>query len=281
MSNKELKEIETLLSKCSLDERTTLFRLLRKEQSIHELEKEFNTTAEVILDAIHRAPELTRRMLRGVIADAAFARQVIPTLVNDYGWEDAPPVNNESFDHRVKDKQGYVTIQVKLQRSEEQQPLVTKPHKLGLAGGMWVVEVQKTRGGKSKDKDGNETKTRPYHFNDFDILAVSLYPATSDWSRFRYTVAKWLLKGKGASEIGTYQPVPQTENDDWTDDFQTAVNWLRSSTVKEISGALPKAKKVTTKKALPKAKKVTAKKHEAQQPPQRSAKSRAKLHAKK
>ena len=50
---------------------------------------------------------------------------------------------------------------------------------------MYVVEVQKTRGGF--DPQTNED-TRPYRFGEFDILAVITHPSTHDWNRFLFTL---------------------------------------------------------------------------------------------
>lgn len=74
-----LTEIRNLLKTCTAEQREAIFRELRQDQTIHEFEKVIGAPAEMILEAVHRAPELTRRMLRGVIADAAFRTFVVPT----------------------------------------------------------------------------------------------------------------------------------------------------------------------------------------------------------
>lgn len=180
-------------------------------------------------------------MLRGVIADAAFAQQVVPRLL-ERGWRDVMPEGNFSFDHLLEDRIGKVSVQVKLQRSEKGAPVVTTGTKYGLAAGMYMVEPQRTRGGTKRgasngDGAGEEedNKTRPYRYGELDLIAVSLQPSKGDWSRFRYTVGNWLLPGKGPNEIATYQPVAMEPNDDWTDDFEEAVIWFRSGHAKRIS----------------------------------------------
>jgi hypothetical protein len=72
MSN--LEEIKHLLSLCDPTERNELFQQLRREFSIHPLEQALHAKAEIILEAIQRAGSLTLRMIRGVIAEAAFSR---------------------------------------------------------------------------------------------------------------------------------------------------------------------------------------------------------------
>ncbi len=234
MTEDQLTAIRHLLSQCSPEEHKTVFKELRSTHEIHQLEHIFGAPAEVILEAIHRAPELTRRMLRGVIADAAFAQFVVPALA-DKGWKDDTPEGNHSFDHLLRDSNGPITIQVKLQRSEKGQPVITSGTRNGLAAGMYMVEPQRTRGGKVKDKEGKEQKTRPYRYGEFDVIAVSLQPSTGRWDTFRYSVGNWLLPGPGANEIATYQPVAMKPNDDWTDDFDTVASWFRSGVKKHIS----------------------------------------------
>jgi hypothetical protein len=87
MAKEDLAAIKKLLERCSDAERDALFAELRKTRVIHKYEQVVGAPAEMILEAIHRAPELTRRMLRGVIADAAFAQFVVPQL-SPLGWED-------------------------------------------------------------------------------------------------------------------------------------------------------------------------------------------------
>ncbi len=96
---------------------------------------------------------------------------------------------------------------------------------------MWVVETQKTRGGK----DHQGKATRPYRFGEFDILAVSLHPSSNDWNQFRYTATNWLIPDHVDSElIFKFQPVATSVNDDWTDRLETCVKWVESGEKKTI-----------------------------------------------
>lgn len=238
MTENNFDAIKRLLAGCTDEERRAVLREIRQTVQLHQLEVDFGAPAEVILEAIHRAPELTRRMLRGVIADAAFATMVVPRL-RELGWSDVTPEGNFAFDHALADAHGRVTVQVKLQRSERGKPVITTGLKYGLAAEMFMVEPQKTRSGQRRTNGGADTddssKTRPYRYGDFDVLAVSLQPSTGDWSRFRYTVADWLLPGKGANEIATYQPVAMSPDEDWTDDFSEVARWFRARTSKRIA----------------------------------------------
>jgi len=99
---------------------------------------------------------------------------------------------------------------------------------------MYVVETQRTRGGK--DASGNET--RPYRFGEFDILGVSMHPSCNKWDQFLYTVAAWLLPDPNSSNLLLkFQPVAQAPTDTWTNDFGTAVEWFRSGATNRIWGA--------------------------------------------
>ena len=87
-----------------------------------------------------------------------------------------------------------------------------------------MTETQKTRTGT----DGEDNKTRPYRYGEFDILAVSMQPSTGKWDRYMYTLGRWLLPGKNAGEMATLQPVATVSNEFWTDDFRTAAQWFRA-----------------------------------------------------
>lgn len=190
----------------------------------------------MILEAVHRAPELTRRMLRGVIADAAFRTFVVPT-VEPIGWQDVTPEGNFPFDYLLKNEVGAVSVQVKLQRSERGAPVVRDGRRYGFEDRVFITETQKTRTGS----DGNE-KTRPYRFGEFDILAVSMQPSTGKWDRYMYTLGRWLLPGKQPSEMATFRPVAMQPNDFWTEDFATAAAWFRENDGGKRIGLAPKVR---------------------------------------
>lgn len=67
-----IEQIKHLIARCSPAQRREIFRQLREEFPIHPLEMQLNTEAEIILEAIQRSGGLTLRMMRGVIAEAAF-----------------------------------------------------------------------------------------------------------------------------------------------------------------------------------------------------------------
>lgn len=234
MASIDLKKINQLLSQCSREERHEMMRILRQEFPIHGLERKLNISAEVILEAIDRSSDLTLRGVRGVIAEAAFKEYIVMPLV-EQGWKNLPINGNPSFDFLLGTPSGReAKIQVKMQRKKNQLPMYAAAANktlFGAATEMWVVETQKTRGGK----DSTGKATRPYRFGEFDIIAVSLHPSSNDWSQFRYTVAKWLIPDpKDSEHIFKFQPVAMAPNDDWTDSLETCVGWLESGRSKTI-----------------------------------------------
>ena len=222
---REFERIKAILDSCDPALRERVYLYLQSGRSPHPIEVQLGTSAEVILDALGRAAELTTRMFRGMIAEAAFDIDVVRCLS---GWKSEPMEGNLSYDFRLADKLGTLRIQVKLQRSVRQQPL--------MAAGFYVVETQRTRGGLDRSTGG---PTRPYRFEEFDILAVCMQPSCGRWDRFYYTVTSWLQPARTEPGlIATLQPVAPEPNCDWTDDFGTAITWFREGTKKTIQGKL-------------------------------------------
>jgi len=215
-------EVIQLLEACNEQERLEVFQYLRKTIPIHAIEAKLNTQAEVILEAIDRASDLTLRGIRGIIAEAAF---LVEVLGRTAGWKDVTPVGDAAYDFLIEDPAGRVSIQVKMQRSEAGKPKVRK--------GKYVVEIQRTRGGIDK---ATGQPTRPYRFGEFDIIAVSMHPSTNEWNTFMYTVGSWLLPRPAARDlIEILQPIPLATNEDWTDDIATCLGWLRSGAKRTIA----------------------------------------------
>jgi hypothetical protein len=80
-------QILQLLKACSEDERREILQHIRRTVPIHAIEAKLNTTAEVILEAIDRASDLTLRGIRGIIAEASFLVTIINKLE---GWRNIP-----------------------------------------------------------------------------------------------------------------------------------------------------------------------------------------------
>lgn len=213
-------EIEALLNRQTDSEQRELLARLRARFPIHSLESLWHAPAEMILDAIAESGDLTQRGVKGVIADRAFHRLVIPKLA-DRGWRSVPIIGDQAYDADLVRGDQRATVQVKMQRrtagSPAERQASGEPH--------WVVEVQRTRSGIG----GDGQATRPYSFGSFDIIAVNLYASTNDWSRFIYTLERWLLPRAGdAKLIAVMQPVPKARNEHWTDSFEECADWLFS-----------------------------------------------------
>ncbi|HKV60566.1 MAG TPA: hypothetical protein VJO16_01520 [Candidatus Acidoferrum sp.] len=169
--------------------------------------------------------------MRGIIAEAIFEKNVLPGLRN---WEAVAFTGNSGFDFLIRlksQKERTVRIQVKLQRMERQQPMLASRRRFP-GQDMYVVELQKTRGGLNVQT--NE-QTRPYRFSDFDILAVNMHPSTGDWGSFLFTPANWLLpRAENAALIAIFQPVPPSANDFWTNRLEQCLQWFALREQKRI-----------------------------------------------
>ena len=248
--------IKKLIAECSADEQRALRQHLSKVAP-HPLESEWGIDADTILSAIRRSSDLTRRGVRGIIAEAVFENSVLPSLVSS-GWEAATITGDLSYDVHMRKGDKSARIQIKLQRLEKGVPKLYYP-KHYEEGSLYVVEVQKTRSGEKTTKqklqgsdatleatDTVTVQTRPYRFGDFDILAVNMHPSCGDWKSFRYTVASWLLpRSSDGALIEIFQPVAAKTNNVWTDDLTTCLDWFESGEERSVLTELlhlPKAK---------------------------------------
>ena len=222
------KEVEQLLATCTVAERRAIFDLLRGEFPIHSIEKTLAAQAEIILEAISRSDDLSIRGIRGLIAQGAFAVDVVAQMP---AWRDVTQGANLPYDFLLEDARGRVRVQVKMQRQKQHRPMSAREAYKRFSPNMFVTETQRTRGGR--DIAGEDT--RPYRFGDFDILAVSMQPSTGNWADFMYSVERWLLPRDDAPHLLLkFQPIPVQPTDDWTDDFSTCIEWLRSGVDKRV-----------------------------------------------
>jgi hypothetical protein len=231
-----IEELKHILGQCTVEEQAALVDYLKTRVPQHDLEKEWGVGAEVILSAISRSSDLTKRGVRGIIAEAVFERNVLAGL---QGWEAVRFVEDRPYDFLLR-RGGEVRearIQVKLQRMLKQQPMLASQAKRHYSKDYFVVEVQKTRGGF--DPQTNED-TRPYRFGEFDILAVNMHPSTKDWSNFLYTLSDWLIpRHPNTALIEIFQPVPSVPNSEWTASLETCLEWLIKGEKKKILDIAP------------------------------------------
>src|SRR6267378_3589891 len=174
-------DILGLIAKADEDDRKAILKSLRKQVSLHPIEKEWGVPAETILTAIGRATDLTKRGIRGILAESIFEQVIIPVLSSN-GWNQQEILGDKPYDFLLVKGKAKLGIQVKLQRKQlgapMEYPTIRREILVAAPTQLACVEVQKTRSGNA----GGEA-TRPYRFGDFDILAVNLHPSTGDWNR--------------------------------------------------------------------------------------------------
>lgn len=243
--SESLEAIKKLVDECSPNERWALRGYLNNLLP-HPLETEWGIDSDTILSSIRRSSDLTKRGVRGIIAEAVFEKEVVP-IVTASGWRPAVIEADRSFDALLQKGTLSARIQIKLQRLEKGVPKLYYPN-FYQAGSYYVVEVQKTRSGeKTKIETSPGTgakiavtntvivKTRPYRFGDFDVLAVNMHPSSGDWKSFRYTLGAWLLpRAADQSLIEIFQPVAAVPNDVWTDDLETCLGWFDSGAKRQV-----------------------------------------------
>lgn len=236
-ANMNIAEIKKLIDECENEHCNEILKYIRNRVDIHPLEKKLNCKAEIILESIARAADITIRGIRGIITEVAFKQGILDNLE---GWKDEEAVGELPYDFLLTNGNRQVNIQVKMQRSAAGAPIVKN--------GQWFVETQRTRNGKDKeDKD-----TRPYKFGQFDILAVSLQPSHGSWDKFMYTLGAWLLPRKDDDELlMVMQPVSMTKDNFWTNNLEECIEWFFNQKNKKTIPAaikIPRIKKETVVK---------------------------------
>jgi hypothetical protein len=114
------EEIVQFISECSVDEQ----KALKHRLSVlvpHPLEKEWDIDAETILSAIRRSSDITKRGVRGIIAEAVFENSVVPSL-EPSGWSATVLSGDLSYNALLTKGDTTARIQIKLQRLEKGTP---------------------------------------------------------------------------------------------------------------------------------------------------------------
>jgi hypothetical protein len=242
MPQSDLERIIALLEAASSQTRSDIFTRLRRVHKIHPLETEWATTAEFILEAIARSQDITKRGVRGVIAELAFSEFIVKALGQQ--WIERKLTGDLPYDSLIEDEIGQIKIQTKNQRLVKGTALYASASLVARcpdAAGWFVAETQKTRSGKKRRRkqsagdilgtnvDLDAQSSRPYRFGEFDILSVCLHPSSGDWTRFMFTPAHTLLARKAdANLMETLQPVPDKSCFAWTDNLLTCIGWIRN-----------------------------------------------------
>ncbi len=222
---KELNELKTLIAALSPEQQRDLFQPLLQNHLVHPLEAQWNISADFVLEAIARSQDITKRGVRGIIAELCFNNYII-NPISEKGWIPQAIVGDKPYDSHLKNGDREIKIQVKNQRLKKGLPLTAaeqSARKFNGFGSWWIAECQKTRTGK----DAEGALTRPYRFGEFDILAVCLHPSTNDWTKFMFTPgAKLFPRPKEPDLIEIMQPVPPTKQGFWTDSLEECISWI-------------------------------------------------------
>lgn len=88
-----ISQVRQILAACSTQQREEIVKLLRSEYRTHRVEQEWNTSAEIVLEAISRSGPLTQRMFKGILAEAAFKVEVLDKLE---GWREVTPAGTHA-----------------------------------------------------------------------------------------------------------------------------------------------------------------------------------------
>lgn len=222
-------EEREFLAQLGEDQRRALLRSLRNDfgMVLHPLEASWNTTAEAILEAIHAAPDLTQRGVRGILSEATFRTTVVPQQLTR--WRSIPFEGDLAYDLLLDDGAGELRVQVKNQRRERGAPKVDPVLSRFVGYPVHVVETQRTRNGQSTGEDGERQATRPYRFGEFDILAVCLQPSTGNWTDFIYIPGQLLLARPDLPGLlKVMQPIYASGTNGWTTNFDTAAATARA-----------------------------------------------------
>lgn len=185
-----------------------LDRTERIDKIGHSLERTFNSTARDILDAVESGFR-TKVDVKGKLAELYLFRTL--TALQEQGsiseliWSD---IDGEP-DFFIEYQKHHLSIQCKNVRSGEL-------YKTGERKGKFKVELQKTRGGTDL-KTGE--KTRYYHPDEFDIVAVCLFNQTGNWE-FLYAMAKDLARHrKHGNRLEVMHPVPPRASPPWNNNL--------------------------------------------------------------
>ncbi len=207
------QEVFALVATWPPEQRRELLIGIRAEMVLHPLEEKLGVKAETILEAIARAPDLTIRGIKGIIAEAVFSTEMLPILLKD-SWKDMTPAPDEDrpYDTLLVKGEKKVRVQVKNQRVQKGTPK--------MRDGMYVVETQKTRSGK--DAEGRDT--RPYYTDEFDLLAVCLWPSSGNWHHFMYCrMDKLAVRTEAKNQLQVFQYLPLEANTTWSFDLMTSL----------------------------------------------------------
>jgi hypothetical protein len=218
-------DLTAILNNLPPEQQQALFQQLRQRFTIHPLEQQWNISAEFILEAISQSQDITKRGVRGIIAELCFNTYILGAM-QQRGWTHHPQVGDLPYDALISHPNvGHIKIQTKNQRLERGVPKYANTPMIRFnpaVDGWFVCETQKTRTGK--DNEGQDT--RPYRYGEFDILSVCLHPSSGDWTQFMFCPAHTLIpRADNPALIAVLQPVAPTRQANWTNNLEEAIQW--------------------------------------------------------
>jgi|SRR5882724_2201020 len=171
----------------------------------HPLEDLWGESASTILDAIYSSGGYTQRSVRGVLGEHLFKPILVATMPE---WIVAKGDGKGAVDYSLSRGDEELFIQCKVMRSQKGKPLYKD--------GCPVVECQKT--------NGKVKGTRTYKQDQFDILAVSLWPISQKWDDWAYCCAYHLERQpRRAHEIKPMQSI-DLPHGLWSKDLRVIVS---------------------------------------------------------
>jgi hypothetical protein len=171
----------------------------------HVLELKYGLTAQELLDAIDKRFRL-KVALEGAVAEVHFERKL--RIASREGWLNSYESHDVDgmYDFTVVTLTGTtIRVEVKTIRNGP------KPQ----------VELQKTRAAKG------DPSSRYYDRTHFDVVAVCVGRATSDWSQFRYALVRELPNHRHhPDKIQIMNPIPEGEETEprWYSRFQDIID---------------------------------------------------------
>lgn len=236
------QELKAFIANLTQDQKEALWLSLREEHPIHPLEKQWNISAEFVLEAISRSQDITKRGVRGIIAELAFSTHILKPIEDE--WTEEVIIGDQPYDAKISKSIGGKTVEILIQTKNQR---VVKGHPLhptktaikqdAHLADWFIAETQKTRTGKKKQSTTNDDgeveveviDTRPYRFGEFHILSVCMQPSTTEWTDFMFMPATTLLPAaKNKDFVATFQPVPpaKTKIYNWTHDLLECIDWV-------------------------------------------------------
>lgn len=108
--SEKTENVKALIESLTPEELASVAAYLRSKLPKHDLESKWGIDADVILDAIFRAKDITQRGVRGVVAEAVFEKDVLPRITER--WKSLTVIGDLAYDFCIENQAGRkITIQ--------------------------------------------------------------------------------------------------------------------------------------------------------------------------